>query len=143
MEKEQVVTFRDYCKENKLKLELICDNVLMFDEASDCQDLIWDDESSVFYCLKPTISRNFDLSCYQNRNGVVQMTNYDMIQYMTAPVTYKEMLNFLDFAKNKGLIDDIKIKHIKKSMNRIYMCEPGCVNASLPEDLIDDDDKQS
>lgn len=137
MEKNQVVSFRDYCKKNNLSLEIVGDNVLIYDTAAEATDLIWDDANEVFYCLRATRARNYDLPCTENKNGVIQMTNYDMIQYMSAPVTYMEMLKFIEYAKSKGLVTDDQIKHMKENMKKIYVTD-FTQNSSNPNDLKQD-----
>ena len=94
MTKENVIASREALKAGKAPIKLICDNMILIDEANEV--VIWDDTNEKVKVIRP----NPNAIAREGVNIQIIELEYDVIQYMTTAVNVKTLQTYV-----KGLVD--------------------------------------
>ena len=111
MTKENVIASREALKVDKAPLKLICDNMILIDEANEV--VIWDDANEKVKVIRPNPNA-------VARNGVnIQIIEfeYDVIQYMTTAVNVTTLQTYVKGLVNAGLCSQEEAKGILRWAN--------------------------
>ena len=125
MTKENVIAIREALKgEKKCPVKLICDNMILIDEANEV--VIWDDDNGVVKVIRP----NPNAIDKKGANIQIIETEYDLIQYIHISANIDVLRDYTKDLVNKGLATQEQANGILRWANN-FSVDPQPIEESI------------
>lgn len=113
MLKDSITLLRNYFKDSGV--QIFADNALLYDSNLDFTTLVWDDTNSLLYAFRPNNS-HYD---QDKKKIVIDVTEYNNIQYISSRVNRTQLLDILNGLKSSSTIDDSVMNDILSSYDKL------------------------